>query len=186
MSRSLDVVMVAVGLAYPFLVYFGLQVLPAGFFAIGLFAMLALRLALSRKSTNRNTLPYLIAAVVLLILAARSPMVGIKAYPVVMSLGLGAAFAYSLIWPPTIVEQIARIRHPDLPLYVNAYLRKVTMVWLIFFIINAAISAATAMSGSLKLWTLYNGFIAYLVMGVIFAAEFLIRQVVHQRIGRTA
>jgi uncharacterized membrane protein len=44
----------------------------------------------------------------------------------------------------------------------------------------------TAISGSLKLWTLYNGFISYLAIGVMFAAEFLIRQGVHQRIRRTA
>jgi len=55
-----------------------------------------------------------------------------------------------------------------------------------FFLINAALSAATAMSGSLKLWTLYNGFISYIAMGVMFAGEFLIRQVVHQRIRRAA
>jgi len=186
MTSALDLVLLAIGLAYPFVVYFGLQILPAGFFAIGLFGLLVLKLTVSRKTNGRNTLPYLIAAVVLLILAARSPMVGLKAYPVLLSLALAAAFAYSLIWPPTIVEQIARIRHPDLPLYVNSYLRKVTIAWLMFFLINAALSAATAMSGSLKLWTLYNGFIAYIAMGVMFAAEFLIRQVVHQRIRRAA
>ena len=108
--------LLAVGLAYPFLVYFGLQILPAGFIAIGLFVLLAPRLAFSRKPNGRNSLPYLIAALVLLILAARSPMVGLKAYPVILSLALFAAFGYSLIWPPTIIEQIARIRHPDLPL----------------------------------------------------------------------
>src|ERR1039458_4054121 len=111
----LGVVLLVVGLAYPFLVYFGLQILPAGFIAIGLFVLLALRLTFSRKPDSRNTLPYLIAALVLLILGARSPMVGLKAYPVLLSLTLGAGFAYSLIWPPTIIEQIARIRHPDLP-----------------------------------------------------------------------
>jgi uncharacterized membrane protein len=182
----LGVVSLAVGLAYPFLVYFGLQILPAGFIAIGLFVLLALRLTFSRKPDSRNTLPYLIAALVLLILAARSPMVGLKAYPVLLSLALGAGFAYSLIRPPTVIEQIARIRHPDLPLSVNSYLHKVTIAWLMFFLINAALSAATAMSGSLKLWTLYNGFISYIAMGVMFAGEFLIRQVVHQRIRRAA
>ena len=186
MTRSLDAVLLAVGITYPFLVYFGLRVIPAGFFAVGLCGLLALRLAFSSKPHNRNSLPYLICAVVVLLLAAHSPMVGLKAYPVLLSLGLGAAFASSLIWPPTIVEQIARIRHPDLPLEVNSYLRKVTIAWLMFFLVNAAVSAATAMSGSLKLWTLYNGFISYLAMGVMFAAEFLIRQVVHQRIRRTA
>lgn len=64
----------------------------------------------------------------------------------------------------------------------NSYLRKVTIAWLMFFLINAVISAATAISGSLKLWTLYNGFISYLAIGMMFAAEFLIRQIVHQRI----
>jgi uncharacterized membrane protein len=186
MTRSLDAILLAVGVAYPFLVYFGLRVLPAGFFAIALCMLLALRLAFSSKPNNRNSLTYLICAVVVLLLTARSPMIGLKAYPVLLSLGLGAAFAYSLIWPPTIIEQVARIRHPDLPPEVNSYLRKVTIAWLMFFLINAAVSAATAMSGSLKLWTLYNGFVSYLAMGVMFAAEFLIRQVVHQRIGRTA
>ncbi len=186
MARGLDVLLLTVGLAYPFLAYLGLQILPAGLFVIGLFVLLALRLAFKRKPNGRNSLPYLIAALMLLILAACSPMVGLKAYPVLLSLALGAAFAYSLIWPRTVFEQIARIRDPDLPPHVNSYLRKVTIAWLMFFFINAALSGATAMSGSLKLWTLYNGFISYITMGVLFGAEFLIRQVVHQRIRHAA
>lgn len=185
MARSLDLVLLAVGLAYPFLVYFGLQILPAGVFAIGLLILLGLRFAFARGPNSRNTLPYLVVALVLMILVARSPMVGLKAYPVLLSLALATVFGYSLLWPPTIVEQIARIRHPDLPPYVNSYLRKVTIAWLMFFFVNAALSAATVLSGSLKLWTLYNGFISYIAMGALFAVEFLIRQVVHQRIRRT-
>lgn len=182
----LDAALVAVGVAYPFLVYFGLRVLPPGLIAIILIPILGLRLALGNKQSGRKTLPYLIAGVVLLIVAARSPMVGLKAYPVTVSLGFAAAFAYSLMWPPTIVEQIARLRHPDLPLEVNSYLRKVTIAWLIFFVVNAAISAATAARGDIKLWTLYNGLISYLAIGAMFAAELLIRQTVHRRIRRTA
>ncbi|MGH7878344.1 MAG: hypothetical protein ACREQD_02490, partial [Candidatus Binataceae bacterium] len=105
---------------------------------------------------------------------------------VLLSLVLAAAFAYSLLRPPTIIEQIARLRQPDLPLEVNSYLRKVTIAWLMFFLSNAAVSAATALSGSLRLWTLYNGFIAYLAIGAMFAAEFLIRQGVHQRLRGAA
>ena len=186
MASSLDAILLALGVAYPFVIYFGLRILPPGFFAFGLLALIALRLARGRKQGDRKTLPYLIAAVALLVLAARSPMIGLKAYPVLVSLALAAAFAYSLLRPPTIVEQFARIRHPDLPLDVNSYLRKVTVAWLTFFLINATISAMTAITGSLKLWTLYNGFISYLAIGVMFAAEFLIRQGVHQRIRRTA
>jgi uncharacterized membrane protein len=153
---------------------------------MGLFVLLALRFVFGRHESRRNTQSYLIAGVVVLILAAYSPMVGLKAYPVLMSLTFAAAFAYSLLSPPTIIEQIARIRHPDLPLEVNSYLRKVTIAWLLFFLINAAMSGATASCGSLRLWTLYNGFISYLGIGAMFAAEFLIRQAVHRRIRGTA
>ena len=182
MAGSLDLTVLAIGIAYPFLVYFGLRTLPPGLVALSLVALLAVRVAVSSRKSARDFVPYLIAGVVVLILAARSPVVGLKAYPILVSLGFAAAFAYSLMWPPTIVERIARFRHPDLPLAVNSYLRKVTIAWLIFFIVNATISAATAASGSLRLWTLYNGLISYLAMGMMFAVELLIRQRVHRRL----
>ncbi|MGA9721184.1 MAG: hypothetical protein WBQ86_01910 [Candidatus Binatus sp.] len=182
MAGSLDVTVVAIGVAYPFLVYFGLRTLPPGLIAFSLVALLAAKAALGSKKNGRESLPYLIAAVIVIGLAARSPVVGLKAYPVLLSLGFGAVFAHSLLWPPTIVERIARLTHPELPLEANSYLRKVTIAWLIFFIVNAAISAATAASGSLRLWTLYNGLISYLAMGVMFATEFVVRQFVHRRL----
>jgi len=186
MARALNLILVAVGVAYPLLIYFGLGIFSPRLLAAGMLALLALKLTLMRRPGSSRSVPYLIAGVGLLILAARSPLVSLKAYPVLLSLALAAAFAYSLLRPPTIVEQIARLRHPHLPLEVNSYLHKVTLAWLIFFLANAAISAATALGGSLNLWTLYNGFIAYVAMGIMFAAEFLIRQVVHQRLRGTA
>lgn len=182
MAGSLDLTVLAIGIAYPFLVYFGLRTLPAGLVALSLVALLGVRVAAGSRKSGRDFVPYLIAGVVVLILAARSPVVGLKAYPVLVSLGFAAAFAYSLVWPPTIIERIARFQHPDLPLAVNSYLRKVTIAWLMFFIVNATISAATAASGSLRVWTLYNGLISYLAMGMMFAVEFLIRQRVRRRL----
>lgn len=182
MAGSLDVAVVAIGVAYPFLIYFGLRTLPPGLIALSLVALLAGKAALLARKSGRDSLPYLIICLVIFVLAARSPVVGLKAYPVLVSLGFGAVFAHSLLWPPTIVERIARLQHPGLPLEVNSYLRKVTIAWLWFFIINAAISAATTASGSLRVWTLYNGLISYLAMGVMFATEFVVRQFVHRRL----
>jgi uncharacterized membrane protein len=182
MAGSLDVAVVAIGIAYPFLVYFSLRTIPPGFVALILIALLSARVAFGSKKSGRDLLPYLIPIVVIMILAARSPLVGLKAYPVLLSLAFAVVFAHSLLWPPTIVERMARLRHPDLPIEVNSYLRKVTVAWLIFFIVNATVSAATAASGSLRLWTLYNGLISYLVMGAMFAGEFIIRQLVHRRL----
>jgi uncharacterized membrane protein len=186
MAGSLDVSVVAIGVAYPFLVYFGLRTLPPGLIALSLVVLLAARAAFGRKKSGRDSLPYLIAGVVVVALTAHSPVIGLKAYPVLLSLGFAAVFAHSLIWPPTIVERIARLSHPELPLEANSYLRRVTIAWLTFFIINAAISTVTAASGSLRLWTLYNGLISYLAMGVMFATEFAVRQFVHRRLRISA
>jgi uncharacterized membrane protein len=185
MAGSLDVTVVVIGVAYPFLVYFGLRTMPPSFVVLGLVALLAAKVALGSKKSGRDFFPYLIAGVVTVMLTARSPLVGLKAYPILVSLAFAAIFAHSILWPPTIVERIARLRHPGLPLEVNPYLRKVTIAWLMFFIMNATISAATAASGSLRLWTLYNGLISYLAMGVMFVSEFLVRQLVHRRLRIT-
>lgn len=121
MAGSLDVTVVAIGVAYPFLVYFGLRTLPPGFVALSLVALLAARAAFVSRKSGRDSFPYLIACIVVVVLAARSPVIGLKTYPILVSLVFAAAFAHSLLWPPTIVEQIARFREPDLPVEVNSY-----------------------------------------------------------------
>ena len=55
-------------------------------------------------------------------------------------------------------------------------MRKVTQVWCVFLLVNAALSAATALWGDLAVWTLYNGLISYGVMGTLFAVEYAIRR----------
>jgi len=183
MASTPEVTLIAIGLAYPFLVYFGLRVLPPGYVAIGVAVLVALRLAFRGKQRREdNSLFFVVAAAIALIVITGSPLAGLKAYPVLMSLSFAAVFGYSLLSPPTVVERIARLRDPELPLVLNQYLRKVTIAWVIFFIANASISAATALSGNLKLWTLYNGLLSYMVMGSIFAGEFVIRQRVHKRL----
>lgn len=73
------------------------------------------------------------------------------------------------------VERLARLREPDLPLVAVAYTRRVTQVWCVFFIINGALAFATAVWASDAVWSLYTGVIAYILMGLLFGAEFLFR-----------
>jgi uncharacterized membrane protein len=60
-------------------------------------------------------------------------------------------------------------------------MRRVTVVWFVFLLGNATVSAATAVHGDMALWTLYNGLVAYLLMGLLFAVEFLVRRRVQGR-----
>ena len=97
-------------------------------------------------------------------------------YPTLISLFLLATFGLSLRFGPPMVERIARAREPDLPAAAIPYTRKVTWVWIGFFVFNATLSAGLTMWASLRWWTLYNGLIVYFIMGALFAGEWLLRR----------
>ena len=102
-------------------------------------------------------------------------MLPLQLYPVLVNLGLLAAFAHSLRGPQSMVERFARLREPDLPPAAVAYTRTVTKVWCGFFAVNGSIALATALWATPAVWSLYNGVIAYGLMGVLFGAEYLVR-----------
>lgn len=99
----------------------------------------------------------------------------LRFYPVLVNGVFLAAFAYSLMMPPSMAERLARLREPDLPPAAINYTRRVTQVWCGFFAINGAIALYTALYGSLAQWSFYNGFLAYLLMGMLFAGEYCAR-----------
>jgi len=61
------------------------------------------------------------------------------------------------------------------------YTRKVTVVWCVFFVLNGGAAAYTATSSSDATWALYNGLIAYVLMGCLMGTEWCVRQWVRRR-----
>ena len=173
LTRSLNGAGLLAVLAYPFAVYFGLRRFSPRIMVAGLVVVLALRMVSARNSGGR--LPYLVGGVGVILIAARSPAIGLRAYPILISLTLASVFGYSLMWPPTIIEQIVRVRRTSMSPRIVPYLRNVTIVWTGFFLLNAAIATATVVSGSIKLWTFYNGFVSYLLIGALLLGEFVMR-----------
>ncbi|HEV2676102.1 MAG TPA: hypothetical protein VGV37_16380 [Aliidongia sp.] len=172
------------GLGYPLLVYFGLQRLPPGAIVFVGLALIGLRLLATWRSERHvagaGMLALTLAATGLAALLFLAPRMAALAYPIAISLATAAIFGLSLLRPPSVVERIVRIREPDLPPEGVAYARKVTMVWTVFLMANAAVSAASAVWGSLEAWTLWNGLISYLLMGALFLGEIGVRQVVRR------
>lgn len=99
-----------------------------------------------------------------------------KLYPVIINFGLLGWFGRSLVRPPSAIEALARLTEPDLPDYAVNYTRRVTWTWCGFFLVNGLVALYTALFSSFEIWTLYNGLIAYLLMGTLFAVEFLVRR----------
>lgn len=117
-------------------------------------------------------------ATLLLVLLAvwGNAMFPLKLYPVIVNATLLGVFAYSLIVPPSAIERIARMRDPHLPEQATGYTRRVTQVWCVFFAVNGAIALYTALYASSALWSLYNGFLAYIFIGLLFAGEYCVRR----------
>jgi uncharacterized membrane protein len=99
----------------------------------------------------------------------------LKLYPVLVNTAMLGVFGYSLIYPPSMVERLARLREPHLPPQAIGYTRRVTQVWCAFFALNGSAALITALWASPATWGLYNGLIAYLLMGLLFAGEYFTR-----------
>jgi len=99
----------------------------------------------------------------------------LKFYPVLMSLGSASVFAYTLIRPPTMIERFARLHQLDLPESGVRWTRQVTKVWCGFLVFNAFVALITVFL-STQIWALYNGFISYVLMGILLLGEFVLRR----------
>ncbi|PLV62109.1 hypothetical protein [Erwinia sp. B116] len=97
-------------------------------------------------------------------------------YPVAVNAILLLLFAASLFSRMPLVERLARVREPDLPPYAVVYTRRVTQVWCGFFIFNGSVALFTCLADSVYWWTLWNGVISYLLIGLLMACEWCIRQ----------
>lgn len=182
-AGPLDLLLVLISIAYPFIVYFGLMKFSPLVVGLALVAFLILRLLLnkSRQTRKSEAWIYLLVLGAVVALLAINEMLAIKAYPVLISLSFAAVFAYSLIYPPPIIERFARMMEGELDAQAMNYTRHVTEAWVIFFLVNASISLWTALYADLALWTLYNGFISYLLIGLMFGGEYILRLFVKRK-----
>lgn len=186
--RSLPVVPLLTGillLAWPFIIWFGL----AHNSLQGLLPLMALMLFLRFRQTRRRagalSVVTQIVAVAGMTLCIASYLLKthqlLLFYPVVVNSVMLAVFGGSLWSRMPIIERLARLREPDLPERAVRYTRRVTQIWCAFFIINGGIALFTALYGDLSLWTAWNGMISYLLMGMLMAGEWLVRQRVIKR-----
>ena len=179
--KSVLLIIVSVLLvAYPLIVFFGLQHFEARYIGIIILCALSLRLFVIRQSAKweqlKTLLPVTLAGVCLclFIVIFNSPTL-VKLNPVLISTVMLFMFSSTLIKPPSMIERFARISDSNLPPEAIPYTKNVTKVWCGFFFCNGLIAAYTIWFCSIEIWTLYNGLISYMIMGIIFAAEYLIR-----------
>ncbi|MFQ6371997.1 hypothetical protein [Shewanella sp. YIC-542] len=162
-------------LGYPLAVYLGLNYLPGNVLAPLLALLLLLRLLTQKRQLRTLALPLLLGLMLALGSFIARQQHWLLYYPVVMNLCMLGLFGSSLLQKTSMVERLARIAEPQLPDSARGYLRRVTLLWCVLFVINGTMAAYTALYASLATWTLYNGLIAYLLMGILAGGEWLYR-----------
>ena len=175
-------------LLYPLVILFGLRVAPPRYVALMLVALLVLQRGrralglLGRLSVVERLVPGLLLLLAMATALADSEWL-LRLYPVMVNLGMLTLFALTLVFPPSMVERLARLTDPNLPAAAIGYTRRVTEAWCVFFVLNATVAAYTAFAASRETWAFYNGFLAYLLMGALFAGEWLVRRFYLRRAG---
>ncbi len=159
---------------YPFAVYFLLKH-GLSWAAGAVIALASLFVWLSKR--NRISLAAFAAALILACVSGLAQdSTAVKLYPVVMNACWLASFAFSLASVPA-VEFFARIKHKDLPPAAVVYCRKATFAWCIFFLFNGLAALDSALFRSDAWWALYNGAIAYALIALMFAFEYIVRRI---------
>ena len=163
-------------IAYPFVVYFGLQKLPASFFGMILLVVLALRLGIVTSAERPVFLPLLLVfaayTVAAIILDSENMLLY---YPALVNFGLFTVFANTLRHGEPLLLRMVRLRGIAISKHTPFYLYRLTAMWAVFFVINGLISLWT-ISVSLEFWTLYNGLYSYFIIAILGSAEWLFRR----------
>lgn len=175
MRKWVDGLIAGLTLLYPFAVYMSIQYLEPWKIAATLAILLIIRLTTTTVGLKWKRLLLIMGIAFCGFAIWNNDLITLRFYPVIVSVGFFMLFTGSLLYPPPIIERIARLQHPNLPEQGVIYTRKVTKVWCVFFVINGSIATATALWCSFAWWSLYNGFIAYLLSALLMGIEYLVR-----------
>lgn len=206
MKKFLKVLFYVVAAVYPVLVFtmlvvFRMPVRILSLFVVVLACAFFLSASGGRKSDGKSEKkaldwrPMLSSALFLLagiLCFVFNKKIFLKLYSVVISATMLFVFGSSLFFKPNIIFRFAclgdkSVKGSSFEPQVNSYCKKVTVVWCVFFVLNGSVSAFTALhdfgSDALndKIWSVYNGGISYILMGLLFAVEFFVRKMVDKK-----
>ena len=167
---------------FPFVVYLLLERIEYRYL-IGMFGILVgLRLAFT-PGLSRRVVAWSVGALLLFLSAAvmDPELTVLKLYPVVLNLGAAAFATYTIMHPPSAIERISRLQGMQVDGPAVRYTRGLTMVWVMFFVLNGIAAAYTAVAATTGIWMWYNGLVSYLLIGTLIVAEYPVRVLYRKR-----
>ncbi len=160
--------------AYPFLLWFYKDA-----YLVEILLFMALLWA-TKWFIGRKISDILLAMLFLALALIKSEFL-IYLYPVIINLSFLAIFASSLNGE-AIITKFAKIsaKKQGKILDENAlnYTRKLTILWCVFFVLNALVCVILASFSNKAAWTIYTGVISYVLIGILFFGEMIFRKVI--------
>ena len=161
---------VALIVLYPFVVY---KLLGCGI-SLRYMAILVMFMVLYHYKRWHNY-SFLAAGLILItFLLMTNKAFFLKLYPVMMNGGIALLFLTSLRSKPLITVFAEKMGHEMTP-QVLTYTRQATFWWGVFMAGNTFLSVITLFTSDF-IWALYNGFIAYILIGLAFITELYFRR----------
>ncbi|MGN1282033.1 MAG: hypothetical protein ACI4UM_09075 [Succinivibrio sp.] len=186
-KKVLMLICICLGIAYPFVIYAGLSFGLIDYLLPVLATVFIVRAILSFRQNSQFKIAAIASALVAAILCIASELFSdLKIalyYPVFINFLFLMVFGISLFSKSSIITRLAMLsqKTEDLPPYVIRYTTAVSKIWCVFFLVNGFTAFLTVQYGDIGLWTLYNGLISYILMGLLFACEFIVRTIIKKR-----
>lgn len=195
MNRLGKILLVVLSILYPCAVFIGLVFLKTPPRILSLCVVLVVvvnflaatgkKSAKHRISPGKFILAVILVFLVIAIFVTNSERL-LKIYPVIMNASLLATFGLTLFRQPSMILRFATLQdksladNPDYPGIV-LYCRRVTIVWCVFFVFNMCMALYTTFFASSLAWSLYNGLISYILIGILFVGEMVVRHFVQKK-----
>ncbi|MGI6680321.1 MAG: hypothetical protein ACOX3T_02365 [Bdellovibrionota bacterium] len=175
-NKLLKILLALCTLSYPFVIYFLLK----NKCSFSILSIILIFVVLLNFSKIKNYIILTLGLALSFLLYYTNNQIYIKIYPVIMNLGVCACFFASLNKKPLITYFAEKMGHTVTDEVFN-YTKKATIYWGVFMALNAVASFITVFASDF-IWAIYNGFISYILIGLMFVVEiFIRRKYVHDR-----
>lgn len=177
---GLKILGIILTIAYPILIFASITLWHFPVRIIGLILLLMGSTAMIFNRKKRTQVVPILAAIIAIIVIFTKCEQVLKFYPIIVNAVFLFTFLTSINKDDSIVFKFAllgdkTVKWSNTRNLVAKYCKKVTIVWCVFFIINSICALLTVLFGSSKIWAIYNGLVSYVIMGLIFFVEFIIR-----------
>ena len=183
-----------IAVLYPLLVFCALVVfkLPIKYLSLGIIVFaIAYSVANSRHYRGKRTAALFISPLILCAIGAVSfcldDEIVIKLYPALADLAYLTIMITSFIFPPPLAYYFIDIFDKSMKKVIpqqrfDLYCFRASIVWCAYFVIDGIVSILTVTipagrEDSNLIWGAYNAGITYVIMGIIFAGEFIILKI---------